>query len=48
MTYLSSADLLAVRSLAAESAFSLSHRTDLPPDAVTSVTGSAPTADPVR
>lgn len=31
MTYLSSTDLSAVRSLAAESAFSLSHRTDLPP-----------------
>ena len=30
MTYLASADLLAVRSLAAESAFSLDHRVDLP------------------
>lgn len=31
MTYLASADLLAVRSLTAEHAFSLNHRTDLPP-----------------
>ena len=30
MTYLASADLLAARSLAAESAFSLDHRVDLP------------------
>ena len=41
MTYLASADLLAVRSLAAESAFSLDHRVDLLPkrSAPTSASG---------